>query len=61
MRLWLLLGLSAIALLVGTAPCSAAEGHGGERSMFESALDLGLWTLVVFLILLFIMSRFAWM
>jgi F-type H+-transporting ATPase subunit b len=31
-----------------------------ERSIFEKALDLGIWTLVVFLLLLFIMNRYAW-
>lgn len=31
-----------------------------ERSMFEKALDLGIWTLVVFLLLLFILGKYAW-
>jgi F-type H+-transporting ATPase subunit b len=31
-----------------------------ERNIFERALDLGIWTLVVFLILLFILNKYAW-
>jgi F-type H+-transporting ATPase subunit b len=40
-----------------------AEGEGGESekmNIFKGSLDLGIWTIVVFLLLLFILSRFAW-
>lgn len=57
MRFCLLMGLSAVLVLVAADPCFAA---GGERSMFEKALDLGIWTLVVFLLLLFILTKYAW-
>jgi F-type H+-transporting ATPase subunit b len=60
MRVWVLMGLSLLVLLSLAGPSLAAEEHGGDRSMFEKSLDLGLWTLVVFLILLFILSKFAW-
>jgi F-type H+-transporting ATPase subunit b len=40
----------------------AAEGHGAEDDggIFGKALDLAIWTVVVFLILLFVLSKFAW-
>jgi F-type H+-transporting ATPase subunit b len=31
-----------------------------EQDLFGKAVDLGVWTLVVFLLLLFILSKFAW-
>src|SRR5207302_6663800 len=41
-----------------------APGHGGGQgeqiNIFNPALDLGLWSLVVFLLLLFILTRYAW-
>jgi len=39
------------------------EGHddgGGEIDIFRWSLDLGIWTLVVFLLLLFILTKYAW-
>jgi F-type H+-transporting ATPase subunit b len=61
------LALSAFSV----TPVRAAEDHGehaaaheeakgGEIDIFKWALDLGLWTLVVFLLLLFILSKYAW-
>jgi F-type H+-transporting ATPase subunit b len=47
-----------------TAPGAAGAGHeGGEhapRNPFESALDLTIWTAVVFLLLLIVLRLFAW-
>ncbi len=60
MRTCLLMALSAILLLFAADPCFAAHGEGGERSMFEKALDLSIWTLFVFLILMFVLTKFAW-
>jgi F-type H+-transporting ATPase subunit b len=60
MRVWLLMGLSALALVVAAEPCFAADVPGAPRNMFEKALDLGIWTLVVFLVLLFVLSKYAW-
>jgi F-type H+-transporting ATPase subunit b len=41
-----------------------AQGEGGhakdDGGVFGKALDLGLWTIVVFLILLFVLRTFAW-
>jgi F-type H+-transporting ATPase subunit b len=36
------------------------EGKEGKRDLFAWAMDLGIWTLVVFLLLLFVLSKFAW-
>src|SRR5262245_10328343 len=36
------------------------EGEHAERNMFEQALDLGVWTLVVFLLLFAILYKWAW-
>jgi F-type H+-transporting ATPase subunit b len=66
-------GLLAVGLLAGpgAAPSAAADppaggAHGapaGEHkafSIFPSTADLGLWSLVVFLILLFVLWKWAW-
>jgi F-type H+-transporting ATPase subunit b len=48
---------------LGWAVCAAqaaADAHGGKRDIFEVALDLGLWTVVVFVLLLIILKKFAW-
>jgi len=53
----LLLALLVVVALV----CPAwAAGDGEKRSVTEFKVDLGVWTLVVFLLLLFILSRLAW-
>lgn len=45
----------------GDKHAAGADGHDhGKPALFTWALDLGVWTLVVFLLLLLIMSRFAW-
>ena len=65
-----------VALLAGVlllAPAAKAEApksqdsqadHGGDAekktNIFEPALDLTIWTIVVFLILCFVLSRYAW-
>src|SRR5262245_26673439 len=60
MRGWLLvLLLAVVALLVVPGESWAAEG-GGPRNMFARALGLGIWTLVVFLLLLYFLSKLAW-
>jgi F-type H+-transporting ATPase subunit b len=37
-----------------------AQSEEAEHDLFGWALDLGIWTLVVFLVLLFVLSKFAW-
>jgi F-type H+-transporting ATPase subunit b len=70
-RVWLIVCLLACILLVApTALAETATGgdshgdHGAgapkNPSIFEWALDLTIWTIVVFLILLFVLSKYAW-
>lgn len=44
----------------GTADHGTHGKKGEERGIFPRVLDLGIWTLVIFLILLFVLSKFAW-
>src|SRR2546427_10814906 len=48
----------------GAPAKSESAGHGGHSEgsddVFGKALDLGIWTVVVFLVLLFVLSKFAW-
>jgi F-type H+-transporting ATPase subunit b len=37
-----------------------AEGEGAQLNIFEWAMDLGIWTVVVFLLLLYILRKYAW-
>jgi F-type H+-transporting ATPase subunit b len=63
-----LLCLLVLGALAAGSACAADPhgGHGGggassgEPEIFKPALDLGIWTLVVFLVLLFILGRYAW-
>lgn len=56
--------LSALTLLAWAAPlvwaAEAAHGEAKDRQIFEWALDLGIWTIVVFLLLVFILKKYAW-
>ncbi|HEY7328864.1 MAG TPA: F0F1 ATP synthase subunit B [Gemmataceae bacterium] len=36
------------------------KGDEVEQDLFTKAVDLGIWTLLVFLLLLFVLSKFAW-
>jgi F-type H+-transporting ATPase subunit b len=72
MRLATLPGLCALALLVAlasAAPVLAADPHGGEggggildKMAFTGIKrwDLGLYTLIVFGLLMFVLSKYAW-
>ncbi len=44
------------------ADSHADKGHAEEadHDLFAKATDLGIWTLAVFLVLLFVLSKFAW-
>lgn len=37
-----------------------ANSNEAQKELFGWALDLGIWTLIVFLVLLFVLSKFAW-
>jgi F-type H+-transporting ATPase subunit b len=46
-----------------TATAQAADhpqGASESRQIFEWALDLGIWTIVVFVLLIFILKKYAW-
>src|SRR5438105_13222447 len=55
--------LVSVLLFLGTSGiASATDGHEGAKQpgIFDLRLDLGLWTIVVFLLLLFVLKKFAW-
>jgi F-type H+-transporting ATPase subunit b len=59
--LFILSLLVLVALAAG--PVRADEAHGAadhKPGIFDWALDLGVWTLVVFLVLLYVLKKFAW-
>ncbi|HVS35663.1 MAG TPA: F0F1 ATP synthase subunit B [Gemmataceae bacterium] len=41
-------------------PAAAKEGQAEQASIFEPRLDLAIWTIVVFVVLLWVLGRFAW-
>ncbi|MBW3534218.1 MAG: F0F1 ATP synthase subunit B [Gemmatimonadetes bacterium] len=47
-------------LLLATPAALAAQGDGGGGALFDVNLGLSLWTVVVFLLLLFVLGKFAW-
>lgn len=55
-------GLAAATLLAAASVAGAAEGGhgGGEINPLDFQSDLAVWTLVVFLVLLAILWKFAW-
>ncbi len=59
-RFCALIMLALTLVLLSSSTASAAEGHEQKPGIFSWALDLGIWTLVVFLLLVFILRRFAW-
>ncbi len=44
----------------GTAASHEGHAPAQDRNIFEYALDLTVWTIVVFLVLLWVLRRFAW-
>ena len=56
--------LLSFLLLLWTSSIVHAQEHGHdaakEPGIFDLRLDLGLWTIVVFLLLLFVLKKFAW-
>jgi F-type H+-transporting ATPase subunit b len=75
-RSWLLLGIAAIVIAVfipggsrAGKPETPGETFGGQTAkdpheespdLFKRALDLTVWTIVVFLVLLIVLTKFAW-
>ncbi len=61
MSRWLVLFVSfTLAMLVGAVPAYGAGPDQHEPSPFAGALDLTIWTWVVFLLLFFILKKYAW-
>jgi F-type H+-transporting ATPase subunit b len=63
--LWAALALAAVAERPGVAWAEGeGGGHGkgssGNVQIFKEALDLGIWTVVVFVLLFFVLRKFAW-
>jgi F-type H+-transporting ATPase subunit b len=55
MRRWFGLGIVSLTVaLLAAAPAQAAD------NVFEGWIDLGIWTIVVFLGLLFVLKKYAW-
>jgi F-type H+-transporting ATPase subunit b len=63
-RAWrmIVVGTALLWLSAAAAPAWAVDDGKAKEGIpiFRYALDLGIWTLVVFVLLLFILRRFAW-
>jgi F-type H+-transporting ATPase subunit b len=73
-RAWVIVPLVATVLAAGAANvvlaaeqpakepgyATAEKDHGEVKNIFHYALDLTIWTVVVFLVLVFVLARFAW-
>jgi len=53
-------GCWALALPVIVQAAAAPASGESKADMFTLALDLGVWTLVVFFLLLFVLKKYAW-
>lgn len=60
MSRWLVLLLSLCLVVLACAGPAAAADDKHEPSPFEGALDLTIWTWVVFLLLFFVLKKYAW-
>jgi hypothetical protein len=68
MRGWVLFAMALVVLVLAPMPLMAVDNPDapgkvaaeGARDMFSRALDLGIWTVVVFLLLVFVLSRTGW-
>src|SRR5579871_1022325 len=74
-RGWFVIGIALIALVLAAPTLSRADDdhapkHGPDvgaqeekavkKDLFQPAMDLGIWSLVIFLVLLFVLGKFAW-
>src|SRR5262245_13366924 len=70
MRGWFYIALMCVAVVaLSSPPALAAEKHGDlsdnqvigvEGGLFKGAAEVSLWTILVFLILLSVLRRYAW-
>ena len=59
----LIVGIGLLALVLCAPASRGAEApHNDEvqQDLFGTAMDLGIWTVLVFLLLLFVLGKFAW-
>jgi F-type H+-transporting ATPase subunit b len=49
-----------LGMLAGPAPLLAAGGEGGAVNPFAGDIGNALWTLVIFLLVVFVLGKFAW-
>jgi F-type H+-transporting ATPase subunit b len=54
-----MVSLALVLVLPSLALAAEGEGHGSTNPLTFAA-DLGVWTLVVFIVLLFVLRRWAW-
>ena len=54
------LGLTTAALALATPVMALASEEGGEVSVFAGDIGTALWTVVIFLGVVFVLGRFAW-
>src|SRR4029077_7467824 len=52
--------LATTALLMMALPALAAEAEGGEPSLFAGDLGNSIWTILIFVVVLVILGKFAW-
>jgi len=52
--------LTALALCLLVAPATFAAAEGGESNLFAGDLGNAVWTLVIFLLAVFVLGKFAW-
>src|SRR4051812_22127328 len=73
MRSWLMIAVVWAVLAAPSFGAAAApaddHGHGAKKEvkvagvevgLFKGAIEVSLWTILVFLVLLFVLSKFAW-
>lgn len=55
------IGIAALVLVLGAVPAFAADPHGGAKDgLLDFKIDTGIWSAVVFLVLLLILRKAAW-
>jgi F-type H+-transporting ATPase subunit b len=61
-RGWLTIGFIVFVLLVFSSACLAAEEleEADPNNFFKGVVDVSIWTIVVFLVLLFVLGKYAW-
>jgi F-type H+-transporting ATPase subunit b len=58
LRAWQIVALGLVSLALSAGIAHAAEDGG--NNILEPRFDLGIWTIIIFVLLLLILRRFAW-